>query len=78
MTPPDRPWQPLTLLLLVLGLAGCVETSATRDDFAPLPSLAPLVGVYRNRGEAPECGVRPDVTEPVALAGRCQLAARTD
>lgn len=59
MTPPDRPWQPLTLLLLVLGLAGCVETSATRDDFAPLPSLAPLVGVYRNRGEAPNAASAP-------------------
>lgn len=59
MTPPDRPWQPLTLLLLILGLAGCVETSATRDDFAPLPSLAPLAGVYRNRGEAPHAASAP-------------------
>ena len=45
------PWFPLSLGILTLGLAGCVETSATRDDFASLRSLAPLAGVYRNRGE---------------------------
>ena len=47
------------LLILVLGLAGCVETSVTRDDFAPLPSLAPLAGVYRNRGEVPGTAPTP-------------------
>ena len=53
MLPSTRPRLTPSLLLLALGLAGCVETSATREDFAPLPSLAPLAGVYGNRGEAP-------------------------
>jgi hypothetical protein len=46
-----RPRLILSLLLLALGLAGCAVSSSTREDFAPLPSLARLAGVYRNRGE---------------------------
>jgi len=53
MLPFPRPWLPLNLLLLALVLPGCVETGSTREDFAPLSSLTPLAGVYRNRGEGP-------------------------